>query len=184
LSTGQASFDPDDFIRRDSERDEARREQRMIDELRPRNSEQRNDERRGRQESADTRREDMRRFQQASRSSVDRLAEVVNDPTIVIDDDLVKTINDPELVMLSNGNVARLQKQSLGSRFGAQFGTGFGFNLPAAKPKRRKRKKNPRLARAMREANARGRKKNGGFKKGYDQARIARLAQRILKRMK
>lgn len=187
MSTGQQSFDPDDYIRRDSERDEFRREQQIIDSLRPRNEPRRQEdreERKSRPSRKTTSPSELSRFQQASRSSVDRLAEVVNDPDIILDNEIVKTINDPELVMLSNGNVARLQKQSLGSRFGAQFGTGFGFNLPADKPKRRKRKKNPKLARAMREANARGRKKNGGFKKGYDQARIARLAQKILKRMK
>ena len=112
------------------------------------------------------------RFQQASRASVDRLAEIVNDPDVIVDAKMMRTINDPNMVMLSNGQVARLEPQS------RQFAR---ENLVRAKPKR---KKNPKLARAMKEANARGRKKNGGFKKGYDQARIARLAQKILKRMK
>lgn len=172
MATGQQGFDPDDYVRDDSQRRREAAEQRMIDELRPRTSGQRNDERRARQESADTRREDARRFQQASRSSVDRLAEIVNDPGIIVDAKMMKTINDPNMVMLSNGQVARLEPQS------RQFAR---ENLVRSKPKR---KKNPKLARAMREANARGRKKNGGFKKGYDQARIARLAQKILKRMK
>lgn len=117
-------------------------------------------------------RADMTRFQQASRSSVDRLAEVVNDPNVVVDAKMMKTINDPNMVMMSNGQVARLQSSSM------------QFTADKVLPRKTKRKKNPKLARAMREANARGRKKNGGFKKGYDQARIARLAQKILKRMK
>jgi len=119
-----------------------------------------------------TSRSDMTRFQQASRSSVDRLAEVVNDPAVVVDAKMMRTINDPNMVMLTSGEVARLEPRS------RQFAR---ENLVRSKPKR---KKNPKLARAMKEANARGRKKNGGFKKGYDQARIARLAQKILKRMK
>jgi hypothetical protein len=119
-----------------------------------------------------TSRADMTRFQQASRSSVDRLAEVINDPDVKVDAKMMRTINDPNMVMLSTGEVARLEPRS------RQFAR---ENLV---PRKTKRKKNPKLARAMREANARGRKKNGGFKKGYDQARIARLAQKILKRMK
>ena len=115
----------------------------------------------------------MSRFQQASRSSVDRLAEVVNDPAVIVDAKMMKTINDPNMVMLSTGEVARLEPRSR------------QFSRANIMPSLRKpRKKNPKLARAMKEANARGRKKNGGFKKGYDQARIAHLAQKILKRMK
>jgi hypothetical protein len=112
------------------------------------------------------------RFQAASRASVDRLAEIVNDPDVIVDAKMMRTINDPNMVMLSTGEVARLEPRS--RQFAAEN----------VLPRKTKRKKNPKLARAMKEANARGRKKNGGFKKGYDQARIARLAQKILKRMK
>lgn len=172
MATGQQGFDPDDYVRDDSQRQREAAEQRMIDELRPRTQEQRRDDRDSRTSSRRTSPEELSRFQQASRSSVDRLAEVVNDPAVAIDAKMMKTINDPNMVMLSNGQVARLEPQS------RQFARA---NLVRSKPKR---KKNPKLARAMKEANARGRKKNGGFKKGYDQARIARLAQKILKRMK
>ena len=172
MSTGQQGFDPDDFVRDDSQRQREAAEQRMIDELRPRTRAQRRDDRETRTSSRRTSPEELSRFQQASRSSVDRLAEIVNDPAVVVDAKMMKTINDPNMVMLSNGQVARLEPQS------RQFAR---ENLV---PRKTKRKKNPKLARAMREANARGRKKNGGFKKGYDQARIARLAQKILKRMK
>lgn len=172
MATGQQGFDPDDYIRDDSQRRREAAEQRMIDELRPQTQEQRRDDRETRTSSRRTSPEELSRFQQASRSSVDRLAEIVNDPNVNIDAKMMKTINDPNMVMLSNGQVARLEPQS------RQFAR---ENLVRSKPKR---KKNPKLARAMKEANARGRKKNGGFKKGYDQARIARLAQKILKRMK
>ena len=172
MSTGQQGFDPDDFVRDDSFRQRESAEQRRIDELRARTQRQRRED----QQSGNTRRrtspEELSRFQQASRSSVDRLAEVVNDPGVVVDDKMMKTINDPNMVMLSTGELARLQPRSR------------QFDRANILPRKTKRKKNPKLARAMREANARGRKKNGGFKKGYDQARIARLAQKILKRMK
>lgn len=115
---------------------------------------------------------DMTRFQQASRASVDKLVDVVNDPNVTVDAAMMKTINDPSMVMLPSGEIAKV------------MGTSSSFSQTFRSRATKKRKKNPKLARAMKEANARGRKKNGGFKKGYDQARIARLAQKILKRMK
>ena len=168
-----------EFIREDQERRrridlEAKDRLREGQDLRARETQMRSDSREESRMSSPrgTSRADMTRFQQASRSSVDRLAEVINDPAVVVDAKMMKTINDPNMVMLSTGEVARLEPRS------RQFAR---ENLI---PRKTKRKKNPKLARAMREANARGRKKNGGFKKGYDQARIARLAQKILKRMK
>jgi len=172
VATGQQGFDPDDYVRDDSQRQREASEQRMIDELRPRTQQERQDDRESRASRKRTSPGELSRFQQASRSSVDRLAEVVNDPAVVVDTKMMKTINDPNMVMLANGQVARLEPQSR------------QFTRENLVPRKTKRKKNPKLARAMREANARGRKKNGGFKKGYDQARIARLAQKILKRMK
>jgi hypothetical protein len=55
-------------------------------------------------------------------------------------------------------------------------------------PKKRRRSKKQRAAdkkssEAFRLANERGRKKDGSFKKGYDQARIASVAQRLKKKM-
>ena len=56
------------------------------------------------------------------------------------------------------------------------------------KPKRRRTRKqrasDKKSAEAFRKANETGRKKDGSFKKGYDQARIASLAQRLKKKMK
>jgi len=174
----ERSFDPSEFGPDPSERarENRRKQEReaMMDQARREMSgQQRSSDRNDpRTQSSSLDRAGMSRFQQASRSSVDKLAEIVNDPNIVLDNKMVKTINDPSMVMLSDGNVAKLQDRS------RQFSRA---NLVRGKPKR---KKNPKLAQEMREANARGRKKNGGFKKGYDQARIARLAQKILKRMK
>ena len=58
----------------------------------------------------------------------------------------------------------------------------------ADQPKKRKRSRTQRASdkkssEAFRLANERGRKKDGSFKKGYDQARIASLAQRLKKKM-
>jgi len=45
-------------------------------------------------------------------------------------------------------------------------------------PTKRKRvgKKDPKMARALRKANSMGRKKSGGFKKGWSQAKIMKKA--------
>jgi len=55
------------------------------------------------------------------------------------------------------------------------------------KPKRRRSKKqrasDKRSSEAFRRANELGRKKDGSFKAGYDQARIASVAQRLKKKM-
>ena len=168
-----------EFIREDQERrrrEDLRRKDTMREDLdlRDRDVPSRTDSRDEltRSSSKTTSPSERSRFQQASRASVDRLAEIVNDPDVIVDAKMMKTINDPNMVMLSTGEVARLEPQSR------------QFARANILPRKTKRKKNPKLARAMKEANARGRKKNGGFKKGYDQARIARLAQKILKRMK
>lgn len=55
-------------------------------------------------------------------------------------------------------------------------------------PKKRRRSKAQRAAdkkssEAFRLANERGRKQDGSFRKGYDQKRIASLAQRLKKKM-
>lgn len=171
MSTGQQGFDPDDFVRDDSFRQRETAEQRMIDELRPRSQQQRRDDRSSLRKVKGTSPEERSRFQQASRSSVDRLAEVVNDPNIKVDSKMMKTINDPSMVMMSNGQVARLQNQF--SQFEAR-------NLVP----RKKRKKNPKLAKAMKQANSKLRLKSGKLRKGKTQSDVARLAQKILKRMK
>lgn len=164
LATGQQSFDPDDFIRRDSERDERRREQERIESMR----------------AAQERQERMRRDEQRR---MDRLADVVNDPEIVIDTDMMRAINDPKVVMTRRGELARVERTGFGSgRFAGQFNRGMGFDLPPQAPKKR-RKKNPKLAAAFREANARYRTKSGKLRKGRTQADIAKLAHRLLKRM-
>ena len=52
----------------------------------------------------------------------------------------------------------------------------------SAQPKRR-RKKNPKLKRALIEANRRMRLKSGKLRKGKTQADVMRLAHRLLKKM-
>jgi len=50
-------------------------------------------------------------------------------------------------------------------------------------PKKRVGKKDPKMARALKKANAMGRKKAGGFKKGWNQGKIMRKAHQLRRKM-
>ena len=79
---------------------------------------------------------------------------------------------------------AGVQKTGYGSgRFAKQFAMQ-GFDLP--KPRKRSaamKKADKKLSAAFKEANARCRKKNGQFKKGKCQTDVAKMAQRLKKKM-
>ena len=49
--------------------------------------------------------------------------------------------------------------------------------------KKRSGKKDPKMARALKKANAMGKKKNGGFKKGWSQSKIMKKAHQLKRRM-
>jgi len=49
--------------------------------------------------------------------------------------------------------------------------------------KKRVGKKDPKMARALRKANSMGRKKSGGFKKGWTQGKIMKKAHQLRRRM-
>jgi hypothetical protein len=54
-----------------------------------------------------------------------------------------------------------------------------------SRPVKRKRvgKKDPKMARALRKANSMGRKKSGGYKKGWSQGKIMKKAHQLRRRM-
>jgi len=56
-------------------------------------------------------------------------------------------------------------------------------NRSVSKVVKRKGKPDPKMARALKRANALGRKKSGGFKKGYSQARIMKKAHQLRRKM-
>ena len=127
------------------------------------------------------RRDEERRRSQQREQSIRRLMEVVNDPEINVDSDMMKSINDPEQVMTENGDVARVTRRG---QFQDQFSTGMGFTLPPKKKRKSNKKQNKNLSAAFKEANTKLRLKNGRLRKGKTQRDIARLAHRILKKMK
>jgi len=59
-----------------------------------------------------------------------------------------------------------------------------GARLARKRPRRRKGKKDPKMARALRKANAMGRKKAGGFKKGWSQGKIMKKAHQLRRKMR
>jgi hypothetical protein len=119
------------------------------------------------------RQERQRRDEQRSQ---DRLMDVVNDPSVSVDTEMMKAINDPSMVMTSNGELAKITRRP-SSAFAAQF------RFDKIAPRTKRRKKNPKLAQAFRQANARYRTKSGKLRKGRTQADIARLAHRLMKKM-
>ena len=106
---------------------------------------------------------------------VERLAAVVNDPAIVIDPKMVKIINDPAMVMDPNGNVMKRTSPMQRSSFSL---------YPPIKTKRtRKKTKTDRtMSSCLKQANARGKLKNGKFRKGWDQSRIMTYAHKLCRK--
>jgi hypothetical protein len=58
------------------------------------------------------------------------------------------------------------------------------ITTPKRRRSRKQRAADKKSSEAFKKANELGRKKDGSFKKGYDQARIASTAQRLKKKMK
>ena len=128
-----------------------------------------------------TREMPQRREDRDEIESMMRLADVVNDPLIEIDTAMMKSINDPAQVMMPTGEVAKITRamappRGRNSPFQSQFAS---KGIPL-KPRKRS-KKNPKLGLAFEKANQLGRKKKGGFKKGWSQSRIASTAHRLVR---
>jgi len=171
LASGLREFieDSRDDRRRDEERSDSRREDQRRDEMSRR-----------REEDERQRREDERRRQEA-------LIIVVNDDDIEISPEERKIINNPDLKMMSNGEVVRRNRRGLGSgAFAAQFSVLRG-QLPKVKRvvKSKARKELNKLqSKAFRMANEKLRTKAGKLRKGVTQKDVAKLAQRILKKLR
>lgn len=129
---------------------------------------------------------------------LDRLASIVNDPTIQIAPEMVEMINNPNIAMTRGGELVQTPNSGKifsGSRPSARSGrdvirqsgqfTMQGFDLPAVRRRKRKKTKNDsKLSRAFKEANKRLRLKNGQLRKGKTQADVAKMAHRLRKKMK
>ena len=170
MPTGQAGFDPDDFRdRRDDSRDRQREQSRS-------------DRQRQREQQ---RRDDMRRDQEESqREQLEALRRVINDPDILIDNGMKKIINDSDMLMMDSGEIVKRAKSGFGSgRFAEQFSELRG-KLPKRKTSGKRKSLNKLQSQAFREANQKLRTKSGKLRTGKTQKDVAKLAQRILKRLR
>lgn len=112
-------------------------------------------------------------------SSLQRLADVVNDPAIVLDDNMMIAINEPSVMMSDQGEMlVRASPPRRSRQFERQN------ILPRTKGTRKKNGNDKKLSKAFKEANAKLRTKSGKLRKGKTQADVARLAQRLRKKMK
>ena len=168
------SFDRDDFYDRDPrglfDRDEARRERDLMDEIR-----------RERELASRDREDDMRRAaDEAARLEETKVEELQTK-------DLVEAINNPLLKVTPEGRISsrRVMRSPSGRdviRRSGQF-TRQGFDLPRKKPRKKNKKHCKNLSECLRQANAELRTKKGSLRKGKTQADIMRRAQRLLRKM-
>lgn len=100
---------------------------------------------------------------------INPLAEVVNNPRVTVTAAEVKAINDPKLMMTPRGEI--IQRSS--------------FQMwPMLKPKRtrKKTKTDKTMSSCLKQANAKGKLKNGKFRKGWDQSRIMTYAHKLCRK--
>ena len=84
------------------------------------------------------------------------------------------TMTMEEYLQLINGLSGDMTQESMAEN----------IRKPMDPPKRRKRRKNPKLKAALKEANRRLRTKSGKLRKGKTQSDVMRLAHRLMKKMK
>lgn len=102
---------------------------------------------------------------------------MVNDPRIVIDEEMARIINDPDM-MITFAGLMRIPRSTQFDR------SNILPNLPADRRRTRKKTKTDKnMSKALRMANAKFRKKNGQLRKGATQAKIMKYAHRLLRKM-
>ena len=90
-------------------------------------------------------------------------------------------INNPAIVMDDIGNVVELVQEGTNLLSPSSAMAQFSGAAPVSKPRKvtKKMKMQRKIqSTAFKNANSKGRKKNGEFKKGFDQRRIALMAQK------
>lgn len=172
------SFDRDEFRpdpsdrRREAERreererfmDEQRREQAFLDEQR-------------REMERDADEEALRRVVNSPDITVDpTLLEIINNPLMKMDKDMIVRTN-------SIGMNRPMTGRQVIRRSGQFSNLALGVDLEKPKRTRKKTKTNKLQAEALRQANAKLRKKNGQLRKGKTQSDVMRLAHRIRKKL-
>lgn len=112
---------------------------------------------------------------------VERIAAVVNDPEVILTPELVKIVNNPDLVMDRNGEVMK----RLPSPRGFQSRTRQRPILyPPLKSKRtrKKTKMDKTMSKCLKIANQKLRNKNGKLKKGKSMRDVMKMAHRLCRK--
>lgn len=183
MVTGLRGFDPDDFIDEDKERrrdEQLQREQNISD--RQRQRQQRMD---NMQDLSNAERAELIRQQnlEANRRRLEALMGVVNDDSIELTPDDVKIINDPQMRMMSNGEVVKRTGRDIIRSSGQFRRSGLLMGIDVSRRTRKKTSTDKKMSKALRLANEKFRKKNGSLRKGATQAQIMRYAHKLLKKM-
>lgn len=173
MARGAREFRDDFRYERERQRDEQRRQE---------DRERRMDEERRRDAFLDDQRREMERDAQD-----EALRRVVNDPDIIIDDDLLSMINDPDVTLDRNMNMRRSKGRILSARqrirTSGQFANlALNVDVPTRKP-RKKTKTDKVMRAALKEANRLLRKKNGELRKGVTQSQIMKKAHQIRRKL-
>lgn len=120
-------------------------------------------------------------------TSDEALMTIANDDNVVLSADMVKMINDPEMRLMSNGDIVRKTGRDIIRESGQFSRANLVSRLPTGvSPARKTRKKtntDKKMSKALRLANEKFRKKNGQLRKGATQAQIMRYAHKLLKQM-
>ena len=88
---------------------------------------------------------------------------------------MVKIINDPAMVMDRNGDVMKRTSPMQRSSFSA-------YPMLKTKRTRKKTKTDRTMSSCLKQAIARGKLKNGKFRKGWDQSRIMTYAHKLCRK--
>ena len=108
---------------------------------------------------------------------INPLAEVVNNPAVTVTAAEVKAINDPKKMMTQSGKIVSGRDVI---RSSGQFRS-TGIPLPT-KRTRKKTKTDRTMSSCLKQANAKGKLKNGKFRKGWDQSRIMTYAHKLCRK--
>ena len=183
MATGQRSFDPDDFI--DVDRERALDEQRQREEMARDRQKMRQERREDTGIMSNAERAELIRQQNlaANRRRLDALMGVTNDDSIELTPEDVKMINDPNMRLMSNGEVVRKTGRDVIRRSGQFSRANLLGGIDISKRTRKKTKTDKNMSKALRLANEKFRKKDGKLRKGATQAQIMRYAHKLLKKM-
>jgi len=111
-------------------------------------------------------------YQQAPRIR-NPLADIVNNPAVTVTAAEVKAINDPKKAMLPSGKIVKVPMQR----------SSFSMYPPIRSKRTRKKTKTDRtMSSCLKQANAKGKLKNGKYRKGWDQSRIMTYAHKLCRK--